>query len=238
MEAPRARAQLSSTSNTPAVGKVRVVAGAERGGDLGAVRLVADGDDRVAGALDRGEHVVGASRPARAARRSRSSAPVAFAIAAAVSRARSSGLASTSSGSTGASRSPSSRACSRPRALSGRSASGSPGSEWAWRTRKRRTRDRFTDMRSFRYVLADVFTDRPLAGNQLAVFTDARDLDEVTMQELALELGLSRDASSSCRRARAARCGSGSSRRATRSPSPGIRASAPRSCSARRSSWA
>ena len=46
-------------------------------------------------------------------------------------------------------------------------------------------------MRSFRYVLADVFTDRPLAGNQLAVFTDARDLDEVTMQALAHELGLS-----------------------------------------------
>jgi trans-2,3-dihydro-3-hydroxyanthranilate isomerase len=46
-------------------------------------------------------------------------------------------------------------------------------------------------VRSFRYVLADVFTDRPLAGNQLAVFTDARDLDEVTMQALALELGLS-----------------------------------------------
>lgn len=46
-------------------------------------------------------------------------------------------------------------------------------------------------MRSFRYVLVDVFTERPLAGNQLAVFTDARDLDEETMQELALELGLS-----------------------------------------------
>jgi trans-2,3-dihydro-3-hydroxyanthranilate isomerase len=46
-------------------------------------------------------------------------------------------------------------------------------------------------MRTFRYVLADVFTDRALAGNQLAVFTDARDLDEVTMQALALELGLS-----------------------------------------------
>ena len=46
-------------------------------------------------------------------------------------------------------------------------------------------------MRTFRYVLADVFTDRPLAGNQLAVFTDARDLDEVTMQALALELGYS-----------------------------------------------
>ncbi len=46
-------------------------------------------------------------------------------------------------------------------------------------------------MRSFRYVLVDVFTDTPLAGNQLGVFTDARDLDEVTMQALALELGFS-----------------------------------------------
>jgi trans-2,3-dihydro-3-hydroxyanthranilate isomerase len=44
-------------------------------------------------------------------------------------------------------------------------------------------------MRSFRYVVADVFTDTPLEGNQLAVFTDARDLDEVTMQRLALEIG-------------------------------------------------
>jgi trans-2,3-dihydro-3-hydroxyanthranilate isomerase len=46
-------------------------------------------------------------------------------------------------------------------------------------------------MRSARYVLVDVFTDTALAGNQLAVFTDARDLDELTMQALALELGLS-----------------------------------------------
>ena len=46
-------------------------------------------------------------------------------------------------------------------------------------------------MRSFRYVVADVFTDTPLAGNQLAVFTDARDLDELTMQRLALEIGFS-----------------------------------------------
>jgi trans-2,3-dihydro-3-hydroxyanthranilate isomerase len=46
-------------------------------------------------------------------------------------------------------------------------------------------------VRAARYVLADVFTDTPLAGNQLAVFTDARDLDELTMQALALELGLS-----------------------------------------------
>jgi len=46
-------------------------------------------------------------------------------------------------------------------------------------------------VRTFRYVIADVFTDTPLAGNQLAVFTDARDLDAQTMQALALELGFS-----------------------------------------------
>jgi trans-2,3-dihydro-3-hydroxyanthranilate isomerase len=43
----------------------------------------------------------------------------------------------------------------------------------------------------YRYVLCDVFTDRPLEGNQLAVFTDARDLDAETMQALALETKLS-----------------------------------------------
>jgi trans-2,3-dihydro-3-hydroxyanthranilate isomerase len=42
-----------------------------------------------------------------------------------------------------------------------------------------------------RFTIVDVFTDRPLSGNQLAVFTDARDLDEVTMQRLALEIGFS-----------------------------------------------
>jgi trans-2,3-dihydro-3-hydroxyanthranilate isomerase len=44
-------------------------------------------------------------------------------------------------------------------------------------------------MPSFRYVIADVFTDTPLAGNQLAVFTDARELAEELMQPLALEIG-------------------------------------------------
>jgi trans-2,3-dihydro-3-hydroxyanthranilate isomerase len=44
---------------------------------------------------------------------------------------------------------------------------------------------------AFRYVVADVFTDRPLAGNQLAVFTDARELPEELMQPLARELNLS-----------------------------------------------
>jgi trans-2,3-dihydro-3-hydroxyanthranilate isomerase len=41
------------------------------------------------------------------------------------------------------------------------------------------------------YVLLDVFTDAPLEGNQLAVFTDARGMDERDMQRLALELRLS-----------------------------------------------
>jgi trans-2,3-dihydro-3-hydroxyanthranilate isomerase len=46
-------------------------------------------------------------------------------------------------------------------------------------------------MRRFRYVICDVFTDTPLAGNQLAVFTDARDLDSLTMQALAKEMNFS-----------------------------------------------
>jgi trans-2,3-dihydro-3-hydroxyanthranilate isomerase len=44
---------------------------------------------------------------------------------------------------------------------------------------------------SFRYVVADVFTDKPLAGNQLAVFTDARDLPEERLQPLAREINFS-----------------------------------------------
>src|SRR6478609_609061 len=46
-------------------------------------------------------------------------------------------------------------------------------------------------MRRFRYVVADVFTDVPFAGNQVAVFTDARDLDTPTMQALAREMNYS-----------------------------------------------
>ena len=44
---------------------------------------------------------------------------------------------------------------------------------------------------SLRYVVVDVFTDRPLAGNQLAVFTDARDIPEELLQPLAREMGFS-----------------------------------------------
>jgi trans-2,3-dihydro-3-hydroxyanthranilate isomerase len=49
-------------------------------------------------------------------------------------------------------------------------------------------------MRRFRYVIADVFTDTPLEGNQLAVFTDARDLTSEEMQALAREMNLSETA--------------------------------------------
>jgi trans-2,3-dihydro-3-hydroxyanthranilate isomerase len=46
-------------------------------------------------------------------------------------------------------------------------------------------------VRTFRYVVADVFTDTPLAGNQLGVFTDARGLSEAEMQRLAREMNFS-----------------------------------------------
>jgi len=45
--------------------------------------------------------------------------------------------------------------------------------------------------RTYRYVIVDVFTDVPFAGNQLAVFTDARGLTEEQMQTLAAEVGFS-----------------------------------------------
>jgi trans-2,3-dihydro-3-hydroxyanthranilate isomerase len=46
-------------------------------------------------------------------------------------------------------------------------------------------------MTAFRYVVADVFTDTPLTGNQLAVFTDAREIPEVHLQSLAREVNFS-----------------------------------------------
>jgi len=42
-----------------------------------------------------------------------------------------------------------------------------------------------------RYVFADVFTDVPFAGNQLAVFTDAREIPEERLQPLAREINFS-----------------------------------------------
>ena len=46
-------------------------------------------------------------------------------------------------------------------------------------------------MASLRYVVADVFTDTALTGNQLAVFTDGRDVDDDLMQKLAKEMNFS-----------------------------------------------
>ncbi len=46
-------------------------------------------------------------------------------------------------------------------------------------------------MPRFRYVVVDVFTDEPLAGNQLAVFTNATDIPEAQLQRLAKELNYS-----------------------------------------------
>jgi trans-2,3-dihydro-3-hydroxyanthranilate isomerase len=45
--------------------------------------------------------------------------------------------------------------------------------------------------RSFPFLQVDVFTDRPLEGNQLAVFTNARGLSDDEMQKLARETNLS-----------------------------------------------
>ena len=46
-------------------------------------------------------------------------------------------------------------------------------------------------MHLLRYVVVDVFTDTPLTGNQLAVFTNAEKLTTATMQLLAREMAFS-----------------------------------------------
>ena len=45
--------------------------------------------------------------------------------------------------------------------------------------------------RAYEFVQVDVFTQTPLTGNSLAVFTDARGLDDAEMQALAREMNLS-----------------------------------------------
>ena len=44
---------------------------------------------------------------------------------------------------------------------------------------------------TYEFVQLDVFTQTPLTGNPLAIFTDARGLDDGEMQALALEMNLS-----------------------------------------------
>lgn len=46
-------------------------------------------------------------------------------------------------------------------------------------------------MRPLAYIICDVFTDTPLAGNALAVFKDAREIPEDRLQALAREINLS-----------------------------------------------
>ncbi len=45
--------------------------------------------------------------------------------------------------------------------------------------------------RTYEFVQLDVFTQTPLTGNSLAIFTDARGLDDGEMQALAREMNLS-----------------------------------------------
>src|SRR5207237_497725 len=45
--------------------------------------------------------------------------------------------------------------------------------------------------RAYEFVQLDVFTQTPLTGNPLAIFTDARGLDDWEMQALAREMNLS-----------------------------------------------
>src|SRR2546430_12007418 len=46
-------------------------------------------------------------------------------------------------------------------------------------------------VRTYEFVQVDVFTQTPLAGNPLAVFTDARGLNDGEMQALAREMNFS-----------------------------------------------
>lgn len=49
-------------------------------------------------------------------------------------------------------------------------------------------------VKSHRYTVVDVFTTEHLAGNPLAVFPDASEFDEATMQKIARELNLAETA--------------------------------------------
>src|SRR5881409_3516231 len=45
--------------------------------------------------------------------------------------------------------------------------------------------------RNYQFVQLDVFTQTPLAGNPLAIFTDGRGLNDAEMQAVAREMNLS-----------------------------------------------
>src|SRR6201997_3889112 len=49
----------------------------------------------------------------------------------------------------------------------------------------------FMSSRHYQFIQLDVFTQTPLAGNPLAIFPDARGLNDAEMQALAREMNLS-----------------------------------------------
>ena len=53
-------------------------------------------------------------------------------------------------------------------------------------------------MPSYAFRIVNVFAEEPLAGNPLAVFEDARGMDDSTMQAIALQFNLS-ETTSYCR---------------------------------------
>ena len=55
----------------------------------------------------------------------------------------------------------------------------------------REMRDMMISMSAWAYTVCDVFTDAPLAGNPLAVFTDAADIPDAALGRLAREMNLS-----------------------------------------------
>ena len=84
------------------------------------------------------------------------------------------------------------------------------------------------------YVIVDVFTDVPLEGNPVAVFTDGEGLEAELMQRTARELNLSETVFLVPGDGRGHTPGPGSSHRRSSSRSPGTRCWAPRSWSAQR----
>ena len=60
---------------------------------------------------------------------------------------------------------------------------------WGWNGAS--TQSILRGMPAYRYVRVDVFTDSPLSGNPLIVFTNASGLDAKTMQSIAREMNLS-----------------------------------------------
>jgi trans-2,3-dihydro-3-hydroxyanthranilate isomerase len=67
---------------------------------------------------------------------------------------------------------------------------GRPGGDWPVRRACRRSTI-VGDMRTYRYLHYDVFTDRALEGNQLAVFPEPAGLDAEDMQRVTREMNFS-----------------------------------------------